>query len=236
LLFEDIKKNIHSQFGEDGIIEHILSILPGKDGWCCEFGAWDGKFLSNTFALVESKSYNAVYIEGDSNKYNNLLNTVSSYPNIIPINDFVGIEGQSSLDNILSRTNIPERFDVLSIDIDGYDYHVWKNLTKYKPKVVIIEVNSYFDPSADFTEEELSYTGMLNRRHDYGGVNFKACYDLGKSKGYRLFTHTGNTIGAGNMIFIDNSYENLFPNLAIDSNYLNYFYSGWCRNTRPYSE
>jgi hypothetical protein len=229
MLYENLKKNIHSQYGEDGILEHILSNIADKDGWCCEFGAWDGRFLSNTFALVEGKSYNAVYIEGDVNKYNDLLNTVGSHPSIIPVNAFVGIEGESSLDNILKKTGIPKRFDVLSIDIDGIDYHVWKNFLEYKPKVVIIEINSGFDPSVAFTEEELDYNGMINRRVDYGGINFKSCYDLGISKGYRLFTHTGN------MIFIDESYQDIFPDLAKDFNYLEYFYSVWCRHTRPYS-
>ena len=57
-------KDIHSQNGEDGIIEELLKRLEIKDGWVCEFGAWDGVYLSNTFALVE-KGFKGVYIEGD---------------------------------------------------------------------------------------------------------------------------------------------------------------------------
>jgi len=50
-------KNIHSQNGEDGIIAEILNNLKlstKKNLWCVEFGAWDGIYLSNTFALVEN--------------------------------------------------------------------------------------------------------------------------------------------------------------------------------------
>ena len=46
------RKNIFSQFGEDGIIEKIFSILPNTCKWCVEFGAWDGKHISNTRFLL----------------------------------------------------------------------------------------------------------------------------------------------------------------------------------------
>jgi hypothetical protein len=56
-------RNVTSQCGEDGIIERILSIMTDKDGWCVEFGAWDGKHLSNTYNLIHNKGYSAVLIE-----------------------------------------------------------------------------------------------------------------------------------------------------------------------------
>jgi hypothetical protein len=49
MLFDNLKKNVYSQNGEDGIIDYILNKIPDKDNWCCEFGAWDGKYLSNTY-------------------------------------------------------------------------------------------------------------------------------------------------------------------------------------------
>lgn len=62
-----MRKNVYSQNGEDGIISDILSRLPNSDlnRWCVEFGAWDGKHMSNTFNLVERDDYSAIYIEGN---------------------------------------------------------------------------------------------------------------------------------------------------------------------------
>ena len=60
MMFNDFKKNVYSQNGEDGILEEILKKLDlRKNGWCCEFGAWDGKRGSNTFNLV--KNYSSIY-------------------------------------------------------------------------------------------------------------------------------------------------------------------------------
>jgi hypothetical protein len=180
--YEKYKKNIFSQNGEDGVIEEILKRLDLKDNWCCEFGAWDGKHLSNTFNLV-SKGYNAVYIEGDSNKFKDLLNTCEQYPNIIPINKFVGAE-TDTLDEILSNTNIPNEFSLLSIDVDSIDYQIWKSLINYRPIVVIIEIHSGIFP--------LDEEWIHNDDKKINSTSFLPIYNLGLSKGYKFLLHNGN--------------------------------------------
>jgi hypothetical protein len=101
----------------------------------------------------------------------------------------------NSLDNILSRTIIPHDFELLSIDIDGFDYQVWKSLEKYQPKIVIIEINSSVEPS---NEAHIHCSGM------YEGTGFQPTLELDIEKGYTFVLHTGN------MIFVRNDlYEKL---------------------------
>ena len=87
IFYRKYSKNKYSQNGEDGVIEELLKRLQIDNGWVCEFGAWDGKHLSNTFKLVE-KGFNAVYIEGDKERYKDLLIQVEKYPNIL-LNSFI---------------------------------------------------------------------------------------------------------------------------------------------------
>ena len=103
-----------------------------KDLEVCEFGAWDGKHLSNTFNLVKNCNARAVYIEGDKKKYQDLIKTAKEYPNITPINAFVSHKNdKNSLDNLLSRTFLKKDFDLLSIDIDGHDLEVMYCMLNY---------------------------------------------------------------------------------------------------------
>ncbi|MCH8063598.1 MAG: hypothetical protein IH861_13975 [Chloroflexi bacterium] len=47
LRLADHKRTVTSQDGEDGIVEFIFDRLGVEKGLCVEFGAWDGKHLSN---------------------------------------------------------------------------------------------------------------------------------------------------------------------------------------------
>jgi hypothetical protein len=139
------------------------------------------------------------------------LKTVSTYKNIIPINAFVDHnDTENSLDNLLNKTNIPIDFDILSIDIDSYDYQVWKSINIYKPKLVIIEINSSVNTDN---------TTYINDSIRYNGTGFKPTYDLGIEKGYTFVLHTGN------MFFIRNDYFNKL-NISYD-NPLENFRTSW---------
>jgi hypothetical protein len=184
---EKYSHNVYSQNGEDGIIDELLKKLEIDNGWVCEFGAWDGILFSNTFNLVE-KNFKAVFIEADNNNYKDLLKTVEKYPNIIPINAFVDYsDTDNSLDNLLGKTKIPINFDVLSIDVDSYDYQIWKSFKKYRPKIVVIEVNS--GSHVDFNNLEHIHTPTK-----YQGTALAPMVNLGLEKGYSFVCHGGNAI------------------------------------------
>ena len=184
------KKNVYSQNGEDGIIQQLLvslNITSLDNPWCVEFGAWDGKHLSNTFNLVESGGWNAVYIEADSQRFADLLETVQEFEKIIPVNAFVEYNNYSenSLTNILKTTAIPRGFELLSIDIDSFDLDIWESLdaTLYNPKIVVIEINSSAVP------------GLLWRHTPQTqGNTFSSTIKVAEEKGYTLVCHTGNLI------------------------------------------
>ena len=73
-MYLKFRKNFYSQNGEDGIIEKLIYDLGlEKQLTVCEFGAWDGKFLSNTFNLIKKFQSIALLIEGDQEKFFDLL-------------------------------------------------------------------------------------------------------------------------------------------------------------------
>ena len=217
----EFRQDTYSQTGEDGVLEKILTTLPVKDNWCVEFGAWDGQHLSNTKKLVKDSGYSSILIEGDASKFENLKDYYSGNSKVITLNRYVGFEDHNSLDCILADTPITVDFDLLSIDIDGNDYHVWKALKKYQPKVVIIEFNPTIPTEASFIQPADSTICQ--------GSSLLSLVDLAKSKGYSLIC-----VLPFNAIFVKSELFDLFeiednnPKiLRTDFSNVTYIFSGY---------
>jgi hypothetical protein len=175
--------NRFSQNGEDGVISELCRRFSFSTGWFCEFGAWDGRYGSNCYSLLLG-GWRGVMIEGERDRCVSLRRLATRHPGLIPIEAFVSSDGASpkSLDNILAQTPIPHEFELLSIDIDGYDYQVWSSLQDYRPIIVIIEIDSSVPPGLERIAD-----GRMT-------TTFSAMLKLGVAKGYRLAAHTGNLI------------------------------------------
>ena len=195
--FLQFRKNINSQNGEDGIIEEIFSLLNVKNGNFIEFGAWDGKHFSNTYKLFQ-EGWSGIYIEGDSEKYKDLVKNFKDYENITCLQEYVGFEDTNSLDAIVDRTNYMNKsFDFVSIDVDGLDYFIFDKFSKYLPKVICIEVNSGHCPnfntilSQDEAQNNVGQSLTIMSKRGAEKDYFPLCYN-------------------GNLFLIKNEFKPLF--------------------------
>lgn len=193
----DFKSDTYSQTGEDGIIKKILEVIPQNDKWCVDFGAWDGLYLSNARNLIETKGCSAILIECNKVKFAELKKNYAQNKNVITINRFVGFEKEDNLDQILKMTPIPNDFDFLSIDIDGNDYHVWKAISDYHPKIVCIEFNPTIPTEIEFIQ---SADPSVKQ-----GASLLSLVKLGKDKGYELVS-----VLKFNAFFVRSKYYPLF--------------------------
>lgn len=195
------KKDVYSQFGQDGIIEKIFSIIPmPKDRLpvAVEFGAWDGVFASNTCRLLRECNWRCVYIEPDPVRFKKLNENHGKNSNAVLINKFIQLKNEDSLDHILNGTgSVPKDFELLSIDIDSCDYYIWESISEFKPKVVIIEFNPTIPVDYDYVQPP---DFSIHDEHSLGSL-----VKLGKKKGYELICCT-DTDG----IFVDSKFFNLF--------------------------
>jgi hypothetical protein len=148
----DHKSNVYSQLGEDGVISKILEVVPARNRWCVEFGAWDGIYLSNVCNLIRNQSYSAVLIEANKKKFKELQANYGNRTDVHVLNKLVGFSSNDNLDSILQPLPIPVDFDFLSIDIDGNDYHVWKAIRHFKPKIVCVEYNHTIPTEIEFVQ------------------------------------------------------------------------------------
>ena len=135
-------KNIYSQFGEDGVVDAIFERIGIKNKCCLEVGAADGILFSNTRRLVEA-GWDAILVEKDPDQYKKLADNCEKYPNVEILNRSVSADPRTgvNLDEVLDSFSAPEDIDLVCIDIDGQDWHVWNQMIDYRPRVIMIEYN-----------------------------------------------------------------------------------------------
>lgn len=173
------RNSITSQWGEDGIIAEIFRRIGTENKLCVEFGAWDGKYLSNTWDLWHNHGWSAILIEGDAKRAQELTQAWSK-KNLTVINTFVTPEGKNSIDHILFVKQTPRDLDLMSIDVDGDDFYIFKSLTKYIPRVLVIEFNPTIPPDMEIVQDQ----------GEYFGASALAIVNLARQKGYSLASCT----------------------------------------------
>ena len=201
-------RTVTSQCGEDGILERIFQLIPDVQKFCVEFGAWDGKALSNIWNLTKNQGWNSLFIEANPERFKELLMNHHDNPKAICFNRLVEFEGIHSLDNMLQKVRFPVDFDLISIDVDGNDWHIWDSLKSYHPKVVLVEFNPTIPNDVIYVQDrDLS----VNQ-----GNSLLAFIQLGKHKGYELIATT-----PWNAFFVKKEY---YPLFQIEDNAIDYMY------------
>ena len=95
--------------------------------------------------------------------------------------EFISAE---NINEILKKYDVPERFDLLSIDLDYNDYWIWEAIETYVPRVVVIEYNATLGPSESQVVEYDPYHRWDGT--DHFGASLLALGRLGHLKGYEL--------------------------------------------------
>ena len=186
---------VYSQGEEDGIIEEIFNRVGTTNKIFIEFGVENGLECNSHYLLF--KGWRGLWIDGGHEE--------EIHERFAP----VIANGQLKfLQAFITRENINELFiqggvtgeiDLLSIDIDGNDYHVWQAINVVRPRVVVIEYNAKFPPNLEWKQ-------AYNKRHmwkgsDWQGASLKAFELLGSRLGYQL---VGTNLTGSNAFFVRN--------------------------------
>lgn len=171
-----------SQFGEDGIIAEIFKRIGTTNKYFVEFGVEDGTETNTTYLLYQH--WNGLWIDGNKKNTNLIRQTFSGLikeKKLQIIESFITAE---NIELLFKEAPVSFEFDLLSIDIDRNDYHVWKAINNYNPRVIVIEYNSIFRPG---TEYIVNYdpNAMWDKTSNFGASLESYC-KLGIEKGYKL--------------------------------------------------
>ena len=99
-----------------------------------------------------------------------------------------------NVNTILTEHGYAGEVDLLSIDIDSYDYWVFEALTATSPRVLVLEYNALFGADRRVTiplDQSIEATPK-----GYGGASLAALTALAARKGYRLVTCENTGVNA----------------------------------------
>lgn len=202
---KSFEKKIYSQNGEDGIIEHIFDRIGTTDKCAVEFGvsAGGGGTETNT-RLLSERGWNLFWfdVEDATNLPKNCTFT----------------KKMLTKDNIVDefrKLKIPTEFDLLSIDVDGNDYHLRQSLEHYSPRVCVLEYNGCHP--ADFhyiMPYDDNYRWTLWKT-DFG-ASLKSFTVQANNMGYDLVYCESKGVNA----FFIRKDVNIFPSLTSEQAYV----------------
>jgi hypothetical protein len=189
-----------SQNGEDGIIEVLLQHIREPNRYFVEIGSSDG-LENNTSWLSLVHRYSGLWIEADQ------VSAARARELFAPLNHGVQLIGQpatpANVSTLLERARVRNP-DLLSLDIDSYDYFVGEAIfaAGMRPKLFVVEYNSAFGPSASLAvafSETVKPHQSLAEKLAYG-CSLGAWKALFAREGYQFVTVERNGVNA---FFVD---------------------------------
>lgn len=174
---------VYSQWDEDGIIQYLIKKIPIENKVFVEFGV-ENYEEANTRFLLKKDDWKGLVIDG--NKRNiDFIKTDQIYwqHNFTAVHSFITKE---NINKIISQNVATEDIGILSVDIDGNDYWIWKEITCVRPRIVIAEFNNLFGKDLAVTVPYKS-DFIRSREHSsniYFGCSLMALIQLAKEKGY----------------------------------------------------
>lgn len=185
-----------SQWGEDGIIQHLLRRVPISRPIFVEFGV-ENYVESNTRFLLTNNRWSGLVIDGSAQNIDYIKrDTIYWATNLKAECSFIT---KDNINELLSRNGVTGDIGLLSVDIDGNDYWVWQAIDVVSPRIVVSEYSSQFGPtalvttpySADFVRDSAHFSKV------YYGASISALNALAMQKGYSLVAANS----AGNNVF-----------------------------------
>lgn len=196
-----------SQANEDGILEAVLERIGSlAAGQFIEFGVGDGT-ENNTIALL-ARGWDGVWIGGEPLGFEPISQRRLEFR-----------RAWVTLDNI--KDLVPSRFsenvDVISIDLDGNDYHFVKDLLResWRPKVWIVEYNARFPPGSHWVmpyDANHCWDGS-----DYFGASLTSFTELFCHFDYRLVACSAQ---GANAFFVGVEFDSVFRDVPSEDDLL----------------
>ena len=199
--FDEINKyefQIFSQFGDDGIIQYLINNINFLNKKFIEFGV-ENYEEANTRLLLEKDNWSGLII--DSGKDNIAYIKKQDFYWKYKLSVECNLITTKNINSIIKNNGFSGDLGVLSIDIDGNDYWIWKEINNVSAAIVVIEYNARFGENLSVTIPYQEKFKRQSKNNLYYGASLKALFKLAKEKRYSLICTNKN---GNNAYFIRN--------------------------------
>lgn len=195
--------SVFSQWGQDGILQFLISRVEGIPETFIEFGVQDYR-ESNTRFLLEHNNWKGLVLDADPENIRSIESRRGAWR--YPLTVKKAFINRDNINQLILDAGFKGDLGLLVIDIDGNDYHIWDSIEAVKPVLVVIEYNSRLGPEekvtipydSQFERSRAHYSGI------YYGASLAALQSLGRRKGYSLL---GCNLHGNDAFFIRNDWR-----------------------------
>jgi hypothetical protein len=175
-----------SQSGADGIIAEIFRRIGRTNSIFAEFGVGNG--LENMTTALLLQGWSGIWIEASKKSNKEIQKNLKPFLDERKLTLLAQFVTRDNIVAQFERGAVPRDLDLVSIDIDGNDYWVWEALlSRYTPRVVVIEYNALLGPSVPWVMAyNAAHVPASFVPSSYYGASLKAMEMLGTRKGYSL--------------------------------------------------
>jgi hypothetical protein len=213
-IIEKHEVKIFSQSGEDGIIQFILSKIKTKNKSFVEFGC-ENYLESNTRYLLFNNDWKGLLIDGDIENIKEIKESYYFWKHeLTAICSFIDKE---NIKEIIHNHGFDKNLGILSIDIDGNDYWILKELKDIAADIIICEYNSLLGKEQSLTLKYIkNFRRENNSRNKVNyGASIQAIHKILKDKYFLVY---GNFFG-NNVFYVNKKYQNLIKEKTIEECY-----------------
>lgn len=192
---DEVEFQVFSQRGEDGVIQYLINKIDIPNKIFVEFGV-ETYTESNTRFLLINNNWSGLVIDGSKDNINFIKSDYIYWKyDITAVESFIT---KDNINKIISEYTKIVDIGILSVDIDGNDYWIWKEIDCIKPRIVICEYNSAFGKDKKVT---VPYKEDFVRRNEhfsdlYFGASLAAFCELAEEKGYDFIGTTSAGVNA----------------------------------------
>jgi len=193
---QDHEFKVFSQWGEDGILQRLVSVIPIRHRTFIEFGVEDFREANCRF-LLEKDNWSGFVLDGSQEHIARLRSRPIFWRHHVAAE--AAFITRENISGLLAKSGFDHELGILSIDLDGNDYHILEALSEWRPCIIVIEYNAVFGCDraitvpydAAFTRWRAHFSGLFT------GCSLAAAAHLAERMGYALV----GTNSAGNNAF-----------------------------------